>query len=200
MQGDRLMNIEIFSKEYFKELINLINIININEIKYFAIEIENAYINRKNIFVMGNGGSAATASHFACDINKGVSLKLQKKFKVLCLNDNIPIILAYSNDISYDSVFIEQLKNFIMNDDLVIGISGSGNSKNVLNAIEYANKVGARTFGIIGCDGGKLKDTAQKSLIVRSFDMQKIEDCHMILTHLTMQYFSKKYTKEMIIT
>jgi len=149
---------------------------------------------------MGNGGSAATASHFVCDINKGVSLKLQKKFKVLCLNDNIPIMLAYANDISYDSVFIEQLKNFIGNDDLVIGISGSGNSKNILNAIEYANKIGARTFGIIGCDGGKLKDIAQRSLIVRSFDMQKIEDCHMILAHLTMQYFSKKFKKEMIVT
>ena len=109
-------------------------------------------------------------------------------------------MLAYGNDISYDSIFIEQLKNFIMNDDLVIGISGSGNSKNVLNAIEYANKVYARTFGIIGCDGGKLKDIAQKSLIIKSFDMQKVEDCHLILSHLTMQYFNKKFKKEMIVT
>jgi len=194
------MEINDFAKNYLGDLKELINTIDINEITEFIKEIENAYKNGKTIFIMGNGGSAATASHFVCDINKGVSLKLQKKFKVLCLNDNIPIMLAYSNDISYDSVFIEQLKNFIMNDDLVIGISGSGNSKNVLNAIEYSNKVGARTFGIIGCNGGKLKDIAQKSLIVRSFDMQKIEDCHMILTHLTMQYFSKKYTKEMIIT
>lgn len=194
------MEINDFAKNYLGDLKELINTIDINEITEFIKEIENAYKNGKTIFIMGNGGSAATASHFVCDINKGVSLKLQKKFKVLCLNDNIPIMLAYSNDISYDSVFIEQLKNFIMNDDLVIGISGSGNSKNVLNAIEYSNKVGARTFGIIGCDGGKLKDIAQKSLIVRSFDMQKIEDCHMILTHVTMQYFSKKYTKEMIIT
>lgn len=194
------MEINNFAKNYLGDLKELINAIDINEIIEFIKVLENAYNNGKTIFIMGNGGSAATASHFACDINKGVSLKLQKKFKVLCLNDNIPIMLAYSNDISYDSVFIEQLKNFIMNDDLVIGISGSGNSKNVLNAIKYANKVGARTFGIIGCDGGKLKDIAQKSLIIKSFDMQKIEDCHMILVHLTMQYFSKKYTKEMIIT
>jgi D-sedoheptulose 7-phosphate isomerase len=200
MLEDKFMEINDFAKNYLGDLKELINTIDINEITEFIKDIENAYKNGKTIFIMGNGGSAATASHFVCDINKGVSLKLQKKFKVLCLNDNIPIMLAYSNDISYDSVFIEQLKNFIMNDDLVIGISGSGNSKNVLNAIEYSNKVGARTFGIIGCDGGKLKDIAQKSLIVRSFDMQKIEDCHMILTHLTMQYFSKKYTKEMIIT
>ena len=185
-----------FVKKYFIDLKELINTININEITEFTKEIDNVYKNEKTIFIMGNGGSAATASHFACDINKGVSLKLQKKFKVLCLNDNIPIMLAYSNDISYDSIFIEQLKNFIMNDDLVIGISGSGNSKNVLNSIEYANKVGARTFGIIGCDGGKLKDIAQKSLIVKSFDMQKIEDCHLILVHLVMQYFYKKLNKD----
>lgn len=80
-----------------------------------------------------------------------------------------------------------------MNDDLVIGISGSGNSKNVLNAIKYANEMGARTFGITGYDGGKLKNITQKSLIVRSFDMQKIEDCHMIMVHLIMQYFSSRY-------
>ncbi len=163
-------------------------------------EIENVYKNGKTIFIMGNGGSAATASHFACDMNKGVSLKLQKKFKVLCLNDNIPIMLAYANDISFNSIFIEQLKNYIAKDDLVIGISGSGNSKNIINVINYANKAGARTFGIIGCDGGKLKDIAQISLIVRSFDMQKIEDCHMILSHLTMQYFSKKFKKEISVT
>ena len=186
------MEINNFTKNYLGDLKELINTIDINEITEFIKELENVYKDRKTIFIMGNGGSAATASHFACDINKGVSLKLQKKFKVLCLNDNIPIMLAYSNDISYDSIFIEQLKNFIMNKDLVIGISGSGNSKNVLNAIEYANKVGARTFGIIGCDGGKLKDIAKKSLIIKSFDMQKIEDCHMILVHLVMQYFSEK--------
>lgn len=194
------MEINDFAKNYLRDLKELINTIDINEITEFIKGLENAYKNGKTIFIMGNGGSAATASHFACDINKGVSLKLQKKFKVLCLNDNIPIMLAYGNDISYDSIFIEQLKNFIMNDDLVIGISGSGNSKNVLNAIEYADKVGARTFGIIGCDGGKLKDIAQKSLIIKSFDMQKVEDCHLILSHLTMQYLSKKYTKEMIAT
>jgi len=194
------MGINDFAKNYLRNIKELINTIDINGITEFIKRLENAYKNGKTIFIMGNGGSAATASHFACDINKGVSSKLQKKFKVLCLNDNIPIMLAYGNDISYDSIFIEQLKNFIMKEDLVIGISGSGNSKNVLNAIKYANKVSARTFGIIGCDGGKLKDIAQKSLIIKSFDMQKIEDCHMILTHLTMQYFSKKFAKEMIVT
>jgi len=189
-----------FAKKYLGDLKELINKIDTNKITEFINELENSYKDRKTIFIMGNGGSAATASHFACDINKGVSLGLKKKFKVLCLNDNIPIMLAYANDISYNSIFVEQLKNYISKGDLVIGISGSGNSKNILNAINYTNKVGARTFGIVGCDGGKLKNIAQKSLIVKSFDMQKIEDCHMILTHLTMQYFSKKFKEEIIVT
>jgi len=186
------MEIKNFAGKYLSELVDLINSIDLDEIENFINELEEAYKNDKNIFVMGNGGSASTASHFACDINKGVSLKLNKRFKVISLNDNIPIMLAYANDISYDSIFEEQLKNYIKKDDLVIGISGSGNSKNVLMAIEYANAIGARTFGITGYDGGKLKKIAEKSIVIRSNDMQKIEDCHMILVHLTMQYLSDK--------
>jgi len=185
------MEIKEFAKEYIEELAELLKVIDIGEIENFAKELGKAYKNNKNIFVMGNGGSGTTASHFACDINKGASLKLQKRFKVLCLNDNIPIMLAYANDISYESIFVEQLKNYIAEGDLVIGISGSGNSGNVLEAIKYANEAGARTFGITGFDGGELKNIAQKSIIIRSFDMQKVEDCHLIITHMIMQYFSE---------
>ena len=181
-----------FAKKYLVDLKKIISTININELTEFIKEIENVYKNEKTIFIMGNGGSAATASHFACDINKGVSLKLQKKFKVLCLNDNIPIMLAYANDISYDSIFVEQLKNYISKGDLVIGISGSGNSGNVLKAIKHANEAGARTFGITGFDGGLLKNIAQKSIIIKSFDMQKVEDCHLIICHLIMQSFKPR--------
>jgi len=192
------MEIKNFAGKYLIELVDLINSIDLHEIENFINELEEAYKNDKNIFVMGNGGSASTASHFACDINKGVSLKLNKRFKVISLNDNIPIMLAYANDISYDSIFEEQLKNYIKKDDLVVGISGSGNSKNVLMAIEYANAIGARTFGITGYDGGKLKKIAEKSIVIRSNDMQKIEDCHMILVHLTMQYLSDKLSNNSI--
>ena len=192
------MEIKNFAGKYLSELVDLINSIDLHEIENFINELEEAYKNDKNIFVMGNGGSASTASHFACDINKGVSLKLNKRFKVISLNDNIPIMLAYANDISYDSIFEEQLKNYIKKDDLVVGISGSGNSKNVLMAIEYANAIGARTFGITGYDGGKLKKIAEKSIVIRSNDMQKIEDCHMILVHLTMQYLSDKLSNNSI--
>jgi D-sedoheptulose 7-phosphate isomerase len=183
------MEIKETAKKYFEDLVALIKIINLDEIEAFAIELAELYRLRKNIFIMGNGGSGSTASHFACDINKGVSINLPVRFKVLCLNDNIPTMLAYANDISYEDIFVEQLKNYLVEGDLVIGISGSGNSPNVLKAIEYANLNGAHTFGISGFDGGQLKNISNKSIIIKSFDMQKVEDCHMILVHIIMQYF-----------
>jgi D-sedoheptulose 7-phosphate isomerase len=150
-----------------------------------------AYNNEKQIFIMGNGGSGATASHFACDINKGCCMGHDKKFKVLCLNDNIPTILAYANDLSYDKIYVEQLRNFLQPGDVVIGISGSGKSENVLQALSYAKENGAETIGLTGFDGGKLARIADIPLVARSNDMQKIEDIHMIVIHMLMQYLSK---------
>ncbi len=153
---------------------------------------QSAYDDDKQVFVFGNGGSGSTASHFACDINKGVSYGLDKRFKVICLNDNIATVLAYANDTSYDEVFVEQLKNFMQSGDVVFGISGSGNSENVLRAVEYGNGNGAITLGFTGFDGGKLGKVAGLSINVASEDMQKIEDIHLILTHMIMQSFCKK--------
>ncbi len=102
------------------------------EFEEFIAELDRAYRREANIFIFGNGGSAATASHFACDMNKGVGHGKDKKFKVMCLNDNLPTLLAYANDVSYEDVFVEQLKNFMGEGDLVVGISGSGNSENVV--------------------------------------------------------------------
>lgn len=149
------------------------------------------YRNNRQIFIFGNGGSAATASHFACDINKGVSSGLRKRFKVICLNDNIPSLMAYANDISFESVFVEQLKNFFNKGDLVIAISASGNSKNVIRAIEYANKNGGITLGLTGCKGGKLSKSVKYSLVVKSDDMQIIEDTHLIILHMLMRSLKK---------
>ncbi len=108
----------------------------------------NSYEEEGHIFVMGNGGSGATASHWAGDFNNGCCFNLEKKFKMICLNDNISTMMAYANDISYDDIFVEPMKNFFRPGDLVIGISGSGNSKNVLKAIEIANKNKGRTIGL----------------------------------------------------
>lgn len=146
--------------------------------------------NGNNIYIMGNGGSASTASHFTCDFNKGLSYKKDIRFKMICLNDNIATMLAYSNDLGYENVFVEQLKNFLKKDDVVIGISGSGNSKNILNAIEYANHLGAKTVGLTGFNGGKLKNIVDVSIHADVNNMQVTEDVHMSICHMLYSVMS----------
>ena len=135
----------------------------------------------KTVFIMGNGGSASTASHFVGDLSKGTIVEGFPRFRAIALTDNIPNMLAWGNDSSYDDIFIEQLKNLMNPGDVVIGISGSGNSGNVLKAIEYANNNGGVTIGWSGFAGGKLKDLAQISLVTPSNYMQRIEDIHLLL-------------------
>lgn len=173
--------------KYFETLKATMDNVDRNEINVFINLLLQARDEGRRIFIMGNGGSAATASHSVCDFNKGVSYGRDRRFKIICLNDNMATISAYSNDISYEVVFIEQLKNFVEPGDMVIGISGSGNSKNILLAIEYANSIGAMTVGITGYDGGKLKLIAQHSVNANVRDMQISEDMHMILNHLCMK-------------
>ena len=146
------------------------------------------------VFLMGNGGSGATASHFVCDINKFACFGSNTRFKALCLNDNIPTMLAYSNDVSFEDVFLGQLRNFLNQGDLVIGISASGNSMNVIKAIEYANDTDARTIGFTGSNGGTLAKVAQIAVKVPEDDMQRIEDIHLILAHIIAQQIRQKIT------
>lgn len=154
-------------------------------------DLLDAWRRQARIFVMGNGGSGATASHLACDINKGCCFDLDRKFKMICLNDNMPTVLALANDVSYDAVFEEQLKNFLEPADLVIGISGSGNSPNVLRAVSYAAAHGGRTQGWCGFGGGKLAGLVDLALVVPSDDMQQVEDTHIIVAHMLMQSLTK---------
>jgi D-sedoheptulose 7-phosphate isomerase len=177
-----------FTEQYIKDLKKVLDTFPHDKFKEIAKILITAYNANKQIFIMGNGGSGATASHFVCDINKGCCLELEKKFRVICLNDNMPSILAYANDISYQNIFIEQLKNFLQSGDIVIGISGSGNSENVIRALSYAKKMNARTIGLSGFDGGKLAKMVDVALVVSVDDMQKIEDIHMIVVHMLMQY------------
>lgn len=181
------MKFDEFAGQYINELTDTLNAFDKHRFQIIVDLILQAYHDNRSIFTMGNGGSGATASHFACDINKGCCLDLNKKFKMICLNDNMPTMLAYANDISYDVVFVEQLRNLFCSGDLVIGISGSGNSKNVLKAIDYANEMGGETVGLTGFSGGELKKIARVSFVVDSDDMQKIEDVHLIFTHIIMQ-------------
>lgn len=118
-------------------------------------------------------------------------MDIEKKFKVICLNDNIPTMLAYANDLSYEKVFVEQLKNFLQPGDVVIGISGSGNSENVIQAVLYAKENQAKTVGLTGFNGGRLAQLVDIPLIASIHDMQKVEDVHMIVVHMIMQYLGK---------
>ncbi len=186
---------QAFSFDYLNELKVLLD--GFPHIQFEAIgqALMDAYNKERQIFIMGNGGSGSTASHFVCDINKGSCMDIEKKFKVICLNDNIPTLLAYANDLSYDKVFVEPLKNFLQSGDVVIGISGSGNSKNVLDAISYAKEKGAKTVGLSGFDGGELAKLADIPFVAAINDMQKVEDVHMIVVHMLMQYFCKELDK-----
>ena len=179
---------------YFEKLTNTIQNIDIKEIEDCAQALLRAYENGNNIFICGNGGSASTASHFACDINKGVSYGLDKRFKIIPLTDSLSTITAYTNDVGYDIIFVEQLKNFFNKGDVLIGISGSGNSQNVINAIEYVNKHGGVSIGWTGFSGGKLKEISTYSVNANINDMQISEDMHMIFTHLMMKVLRKSLT------
>ncbi len=181
------MNFNSFAGQYLDRLKNAMDAFDLNVFDQMVCTILDAYESQNQIFIMGNGGSGATASHLVCDINKGCCIDLDRKFKMMCLNDNIPTMLALANDISYDVVFVEQLKNFFNPGDLVIGISGSGNSENVLRAIRYASANGGRTIGWSGFGGGELAKFAELAFVVDSNDMQQVEDGHMIVAHMLMQ-------------
>jgi D-sedoheptulose 7-phosphate isomerase len=154
-----------------------------------------AYRESKHIFVMGNGGSAATASHWVCDINKGCSVDKNVKFKMMSLNDSVSTMLAYANDVCFEDIFVEQLKNFFVPGDVVIGLSGSGNSPNVLKAIDFANANRGVTVGLCGFTGGLLLQKVHIPVWAPIYDMQRAEDFHLIVAHMAMQRLSHEVDK-----
>lgn len=145
--------------------------------------------NHKRIYVFGNGGSSATASHIQNDFGKGVSEYVEDKFRFQCLNDNVPTVMAIANDIGFEEIFRFQLRDVIEPGDVVIAISGSGNSANVINAVEYAKEQGNKIIGMTGFSGGKLKELSDISLHAPINSMQVTEDIHMIFDHLMMSMF-----------
>jgi len=178
-----------YVKEYFNKLQNALLSIDENEI-YKAIEIlKDARDKNRTIFIMGNGGSASNSSHFVNGLSQGATIKGKPRFKAISLTDNIPNLLAYGNDNGYENIFVEQLKNLLSVGDIVIGISGSGHSKNVIKAIEYANKNDAITIGMCGFDGGKLKKIVHYPIHVKCSCMEIVEDVHLSLTHVISSYF-----------
>lgn len=143
----------------------------------------NSYVEGKTVYVFGNGGSAALASHCACDLGKGTTVNGNRRFRVLALTDNIPLMTAWANDASYEDIFAEQLRPFIDKGDIALAISGSGNSPNVLKALEVAREAGAFTIGLTGFHGGKMKPLCDLCVIIPSDNMQVIEDLHVSVNH-----------------
>ena len=155
-----------------------------------------AYEKSKQIFVLGNGGSASTASHFVRDLRMGTVVSGKKRLRTTSLTDNVAMITSLANDIGYNSVFKEQLVDQLEEGDVVIGISASGNSPNVLSAMEYARENGAITIALTGFDGGKLKELADKAIIVSSCDYGQVEDVHLSLDHIITCAVKDRITNE----
>ncbi|WP_455757124.1 SIS domain-containing protein [Sulfurimonas sp.] len=180
-----------FIKEYTKKLIILLNNIDTNAIVKIIKALEKT---RGKIYIIGNGGSAATASHMVNDLGIGLKRRGIRSFDVESLNDNTPVCTAIANDIGYDNVFSMQLKDRITKNDILIAISCSGNSKNILNAVKYAKKQGSTIIGATGFDGGKLKKKSDINFHVQTAinEYGLVEDMHMILDHIIYSYYIKK--------
>ena len=173
-------------KNYLDEEIKILNSIDISSINDALNLLEETREKGTTVYVFGNGGSAATASHMQNDFNKGISEHLTKKYNFCCLCDNFATVMAIANDDSYENVFLNQLENKLKDGDVIIAISGSGNSKNVIKAVEYARSKGNKIIGFTGYDGGKLKPLSDISLHVPINNMQITEDVHMIFNHVMM--------------
>ena len=178
-----------FAQEYKSELLKTIDSIDLAKVEQAIEWFREARDAQRHIFVCGNGGSASTASHFACDMVKGASFQREKRFRIMALTDSLPTITAYSNDVSYECAFAEQLKNFAGEGDIFMTISGSGNSPNVIAATEEAKKLGCKTIALTGRNGGKLGPMADLNIQVPVPHMGRIEDAHMIVCHMIGYYF-----------
>jgi len=174
-------------QDYLRRLAALLGSFDTSQADNAIKVIADTWLAGRQVITLGNGGSSLTALHFINDWNKSVFLATGKPFRGRSLVDNMGLVMSYGNDISFQDIFVEQLKNLLQEGDLVIAISGSGNSENVIRAVRYANDNKAVTLGLCGYGGGRLKDLAQHVLWVNIDDMQLTEDLHAIFGHMVMQ-------------
>ncbi|HWR53573.1 MAG TPA: SIS domain-containing protein [Bryobacteraceae bacterium] len=178
-----------FAENYRTELQKTIDTIDAAKVAEAIAWFGEARDERRHIFVCGNGGSASTASHFVTDMLKGASYNRPVRFRILALTDSLSTITAYSNDVCYDCVFTEQLRNFAQPGDILMAISGSGNSPNVVHAVQAAKELGCRTIALTGRNGGKLGPISDLEINVPEPHMGRIEDAHMIVCHMICYAF-----------
>ncbi len=181
-----------YPREYLERLRATLDGLDLDKVEQATEWFREARERGRTIFVCGNGGSAATASHFVTDVLKGASYGRQERFRIVALTDSAATLTAYANDESYECVFAEQLKNLAQPGDLIMALSGSGNSANVVAAIEYANAAGCRTLVLTGRDGGRLAQAAQLVLHVAEPHMGRIEDAHMVMCHMICYRFMEE--------
>lgn len=173
---------------YFGELEQMLRAISLSDLRGTLDILEDAYHHGRRMFIMGNGGSAATASHFALDLAKNTIMAGAPRVKAISLTDHVPLITAWSNDTHYEHIFAEQLANLLEPGDVVIGISASGNSPNVINAVKLARQHRAATIGLLGADGGQLKRLVDACVLAPGRNIEQEEDAHMILAHVITRH------------
>lgn len=190
------MAIDTHLRDYLGRLIATLEGLPIDAVEELSELLYRAYTDGKQVFILGNGGSASTASHMAADLGKNTIGPNMRRFRIMSLNDNIPLMTALSNDLGYDQMFAEQLQNVIQPGDVLIAISGSGNSPNVVRAIEYARSQSAEVAALLGFDGGRAMELADMSVLVGSSDYGVVEDAHLIINHILVEYFRKRLADE----
>ena len=189
-----IYNFENEIRDYFNKVQDVLSKLDTGIISEVANLLIKTLNNERTIYIFGNGGSASTALHFQNDLNRTLADYTPKKFKVNCLSDNISTLTAIANDFSYDEVFAKQLENQLSENDIVIAISGSGNSLNVIRAVEYAKIKNVKIVSFTGFNGGKLRLLSDYDLNVGIDDMQITEDVHLIFNHLLMTVIKKSFT------
>src|SRR5579863_7295446 len=190
-------------RNYVLELREMLDHLPLGDVERVADALYQAYEDDRMVFIFGNGGSAALASHMACDLGKGthsprpsgVPMEAIKRLKVFSVTDNVPMITAWANDATYEDIFAEQIGNFIGPQDVAFAISGSGNSANVLKALKLARQKGAITIGLTGLGGGKMTRLLDYRVVVPSRCMQQIEDAHLVLAHLIFLNFRERVAR-----
>jgi len=178
-----------FTSEYLDDLKGTLSALDLDALSQAIGWFKQARDEGRMIYICGNGGSASIAQQMVVDIVKGASFGHELRFKMIGLTDSISTITAYANDVDYSSVFVEQLRNFARPGDVLLAISGSGNSRNILKAVEYANGIGCRTIALTQRESGTLKDIAHLTLAIPNRHMGRIEDCFFILTHMIAYAF-----------
>jgi len=193
--------------QYIGEIKHILDRLPLDPLQQICDLLYEAYERDRAIFVFGNGGSAALASHMVCDLGKGthspnpssVAVDHVKRLKVFSVTDNVPMITAWANDSAYEDIFAEQIENFVQPGDVAFGISGSGNSPNVLKALGLAREKGGITVGLTGFQGGKMKDLLDYGIVVPSDCMQQIEDMHLVMAHMLFLELKERVQSQELI-